>query len=209
MMAAPSLAVRAAGRLGLPGFVALALLAFAAWGEWVSAPEIEQGITALERRLAILGTRSDPPVDASVAARAVAAVYDRLPRAGDSNAALAALLELARAKGLMLNTVQYRAQQARLPRIWQHEVSLPVKGSYEALRSWLSAALQENPSLSLDSVELSRSDARIDVVEARVILSLWVGEDGPHWESVTPAAVASSGLVYRSARQDAKAGDKR
>ena len=111
------------------------------------------------------------PVDAAKATLAV--VYARLPDDRLSNATLAAFLQAAKAQGLVVEAVQFRTESSRLPGVVRHQVRVPIKGRYDALRAWLSTTLHEHPGVSLDSLEIKRKDALTSELEAELTLSLW------------------------------------
>ena len=177
-----------AARLGIPGWMALALLAFAAWGEGVDAPGIEQDTAALRAQTLRYTGRSAP--SATSFQPALATLEAKLASGDGASQALAGLLKGARAAGLTVSTVEYRTQASGLPGVSQHAVSLPVTGSYAALRGWLAEALRTQPSLSLDALSMHRDDPNSGSVEARVTLSLWVRES-------TPGSLPSSAGVAR------------
>lgn len=188
-----------AARLGLPGWVGIGLLAFTAWGEWVEAPAIRQETASLHRSWQartreLSQLRADPRQAVAVSPQqALDAIYGRLVPHDGRSAALAALLSQAQAAGLQVQAVSYRAQEYRaqaarahgpspgssadgLPGVVRHEVALPVRGPYPALREWLAQSLGTQPALSLDALQIKRSDALADTVDARISLSLWVRE---------------------------------
>jgi hypothetical protein len=160
-------------RVGWPGFAALAILAASAWGEWVYAPAIASDAAALHAQALQERERKTVarPVDA--AKETLAAVYARLPDDRLSNATLAAFLQAAKAQGLVVDAVQFRTESSRLPGVVRHQVQVPIKGQYGALRSWLSTTLHEHPGVSLDSLEIKRKDALTSELEANLTLSLW------------------------------------
>ena len=177
MMLRPSPLRHAIARSGVPGLAAGLLLAFAAWGEWIEVPQIEKATADMEQRRANLVTRQ-AGVDARLGpAQAMAAVYATLTPRAQSNEAIAIVLERARVNGLAVDTVQHRNTPDPLAGVERHEIEIPVKGRYDPIRAWLVGALDEQRSLSLDTLTLRRPDARQDVLEARVGMSLWVRSD--------------------------------
>lgn len=165
-----------ARRLGVAGLTALGLIAIAAWGEWLSVPEIEQDIADLQRQIHVLPASKLVIGHGAKPSEALAAVYGLLAQSDGANEVLASLLEQARIAGISVDAVQYRIHPDLLPGVWRHEVDFPLKGRYGVLRNWLTISLQSRPSLSLDALTLKRSDAQSDIVEARVSMSLWVNE---------------------------------
>lgn len=170
-------------RLGLPGGAGLLLLAYAAWMAWAAQPQQAQETEALQdrtrqaRRTLLAAPQQARAAQASPE-QLLAALQRRLAARQERGAALAAVLDRAQAAGLAVQSATYRVEPARLPGLVRHEVALPVKGDYAALRGWLAQALAAQPGLSLDALSLKRSDAQADRVDARVTLSLWLREAG-------------------------------
>ncbi len=160
-------------RVGWPGFAAFAILAASAWGRWVNAPAIMSETAALHAQALQERERKAVarPIDGVKAT--LAAVYARLPDDRLSNATLAALLQAAKAQGLVVDAVQFRTESSRLPDVVRHQLQMPIKGRYDALRAWLSKTLHEHPGVSLDSLEIKRKDALTSELEAELTLSLW------------------------------------
>ncbi len=164
-----------ASRLGLPGFTALALLAWAAWTQWVAAPAAERAATELHQNVVEAASRKTPPPTVTPQA-VLARIYADLPDDQASNPTLAAILERARAQGLLIEAVQFQTESVRLPGVRHHRASLPVRGRYDVLRGWIAQTLHDHPSVTLDAIELKRKDADSDQLEAHMVLSLWASE---------------------------------
>ena len=163
----------AARRVGWPGLAAFAILAATVWGQWVNAPAIESETTALHAQALQERDRKAlaSPIDGRKAT--LATVYARLQDDHLSNTTLAALLQAAKAQGLVVDAVQFHTEPSRLPGVVRHQLQLPIKGRYDALRGWLSTTLREHSGVSLDSLEIKRKDASTSELEAEVTLSLW------------------------------------
>lgn len=72
-------------------------------------------------------------------------------------------------------TANGSAPAASTPQNWQRlRITLPLKGSYTALRDWLSAARTEIPGLALDSLDLQRQKIGDDQLDARVQLTVYL-----------------------------------
>lgn len=169
----------AAARLGLPGGAALVALAWAAWAQWIAVPEAERSAAALQEQQAGESARKAAAPPSAAPREVLAAVYAELPDDKSSNALLAGLLDRARAQGLAIDAVQFQTEPVRLPGVRRHRASLPLTGRYDVLRAWLAQTLHDQPSVTLDSLELKRKDAGADQLEARVVLSLWASERAP------------------------------
>jgi len=61
------------------------------------------------------------------------------------------------------------------PQNWQRlRITLPLKGSYTALRGWLSAARTEIPGLAIDTLDLQRQKIGDEQLDARVQLIVYL-----------------------------------
>jgi hypothetical protein len=174
-----------AGRFGIPGSLAVLLLAGAAWMQWVAVPAADLAGLELRRLASDEGRRARMPQgpDASppqLLARAVAGLADETR----SNATLATLLQRGEARGLQVDAVQFQTEETRLGGVRRHRASLPLVGRYADLRAWISDTLRDNPSVTVDSLELRRKDAGTELLQARVSLSLWT-------VTVAPAQLAA------------------
>ena len=160
-------------KVGAPGLAALGILAGSAWAEWVSAPAIlgdtvalrEQALAERDRKAAVR------PVDS--VQDAMAAIRLRLPDDRQSNATLAALLQDAKTRGLAVGAVQFRTEPSGLPGVIRHRLQLPIKGTYDEVRAWISTTLRDRPGVSLDSLEIARKDAVSGDLQVQATLSLW------------------------------------
>lgn len=162
-------------RLGLPGLLGLALLGFAAWGEWVDAPKRQARIAGLQSDTTRLRSMKPGELPREERPQAMlAALYGRLQTPDQRSAALSGLLKRAQELGLSVESVQFRAQAERGSGLVRHEIQLPLKGTYPALRDWIARSLQDQPALSLDAVQIRREQAQADPIEARVKATLWV-----------------------------------
>lgn len=177
---------RVAQQLGLPGFVGVALLLLAAWGEWGALPawhrQIDQANAEARRVRQTVQQQGAGAVAEVTPEQAVNALMARLPTPAQRSAVIAGLLEAAKAQQLTIDSLQLHqtdervegGPEARGAGVSRQQIDLPVKGRYAQIRAWLVALLQEQPALSLDSLQLKRPDAQTDLLDARVSLSLWV-----------------------------------
>lgn len=178
-------------RLGLPGGVGVALLALAVWGEWVDTPaKLAQ---AAELNAEAARVRQAKPGELPREERPQAMLndlYARLPSPSQRSAALSTLLKRAGSDHLSVESVQFRAEIDRPTGLLRHEINLPLKGNYAAVRAWVEHALQDQPALALEAIELKREQPQADPVEARVKASLWLRPTAGG--TTTPARAASA-----------------
>jgi hypothetical protein len=164
-----------ARRIGVPGFTAVLVVAWAAWTHWVIEPGLTADIASLRGQLheAKVRAAAPPLASASTAEVLLRDFHARLPDDAASNDTLAAVLKQAETTGLSVETARFETEATRLPGVVRHRADLPLKGRYAALRAWLSRALRDNGGLTLDALDIERHDVDSNDVEAKVTLSLW------------------------------------
>lgn len=174
---------RVAHSLGVPGLMGVGLGLAVAWGWLVWLPGVQSGLadardeaTHLRQQLSAEAGRpgglaaTDPREEAEAAWQAL---WASLPGADEATGRQGGLLAAAAAQGITIQTVQYRgATPKALPGLWRQQMSLPLQAPYPALRAWLGWILQQ-PAISVDAVDIARTDPMSDAVQARVQLSLW------------------------------------
>jgi len=184
----------ALARLGLAGALGLALLIGSAWTQrvWLTQQQAKAGdMGSQARRLRHeLLAQAQPVADgasgaaASEQASKVATpeqawqtLWQALPTADRRVALQTAVLAAAQKQGVNVTAVQYRGQREAWASqggvvLWRQRMVMPAEGSYPAVRAWLAQMLQE-PALSIDDLDVQRSDVMSEQVKARVTVSLW------------------------------------
>ena len=149
--------VKALGWPGLAGLVALALAIAAI----VLGQRWDAQAAALQAEARELRAKARP---VAVAAQPVSVQQWQaaLPAAGERQQRLADLLELS--IRLELNGARTEHRLSSTEGLERLRVTMPVTGSYAQLRRLISAALEHDPALSLDSIKLRRvSPMSVDV----------------------------------------------
>lgn len=168
-------------RLGLPGVLGLAMLAASGWVHWVWLPAHQaqadtQASRARQLRHELLATdaKGSKGAEAPVLTPDAAwqSLWLQLPEADRRAALQSQVLTSARDRGLKLAAVQFKGGPEGPTGLWRQRLTMPVEGRYSDIRAWLSLLLSE-PALSLDTLDLQRTDVMGDVVKARVSVSLW------------------------------------
>lgn len=167
---------------GVPGLVALGLGLAVAWGWGIWLPALQAELVDAQDQVAQLRQRLKAGVDparhadvhqADGAEATWQALWASLPTAADAMHRQGALLSAATSQGLSIESVQYRGSATQaLPGLWRQQVSLPLEAPYPAIRAWLGWVLQQ-PALSVDALDIARTDPMSEAVKARVQLSLW------------------------------------
>jgi hypothetical protein len=109
-------------------------------------------------------------------------LWQDLPDAAQGVALQRAVLKSAQDAGVTLSAVQLRGEavswsEAGGRRLWRQRLVMPVQTSYPQLRTWL-ALLAREPALSIDSLDIQRSDALSDQVRCQLNVSLWWRQEG-------------------------------
>lgn len=166
-------------RLGLPGLLGTLLLAGAAWCQWDWLPRQHeqadvQASKARQFRHELLkaGQAAEGPASALTPAQAWQTLWQSLPDAAQRTPLQSSVMASARERGLVLTTVQFNGAAQGTTGLWRQRLVLPVEGRYADVRSWLGQLLGE-PALSLDALDIQRTDVMSDTVKAKVSVSLW------------------------------------
>lgn len=182
-------------RLGLAGALGCLLLAGSAWLGAVYVPrqralsdEVGSQARHLRHDLQSQAELSSHTQSANAAQSAKAdaigtpeqawhTLWRSLPSSEQRTRLQSAVLADAQAQGLLASAVQYRGAREAWSAtegavLWRQRMVMPVEGSYPAVRAWLAQVLTE-PALSVDELDIQRSDPLSDQVKARVAVSLW------------------------------------
>ena len=170
---------REAERLGWAGVAGIALLAFAGMLFFSAALPLRDEVARLrdetddlKRRLRSgdLTALGKPGV-----AEQLATFYAFFPPPTSSPDWLGRIHEIARARGLQLQSGEYRLERGSSPRLARYQITLPVQGSYAQIRGFVSAVLEQVPAAVLEEVSLKRDSVESARVEARIRLTLYLG----------------------------------
>jgi hypothetical protein len=206
MSRASNRAVDALAMLGWPGLAGAALVLASLWVQHQVLPrwqtEVDDGgseVRRLRHALQEAASASAPApgtvVHDDTPQQAWARLWQALPDASQRVALQEQVLASAAAAGLQIDAVQYRGEfvpwqgdakaavkadmKALDPAgqaLWRQRMSMPVQGSYPAVRQWL-AGLMQSPALSIDALDLQRPDVMDQQVKAQVSVSLWWRQD--------------------------------
>jgi hypothetical protein len=178
-----STAWRAAGRQlqtwSWPGALGAVLLLASAGLLFGLVPQQEQAQAHAEAslrqaRAAARLARSQPAsADAALALNPQASFLAAFPQATQRQQRLGALWRLAGQHQLALRRSEFRATADERLGLARYRISLPLEGSYTAVRGFVDEALQQDAALSLDRLRLDRSEPGSPTVRAELQLSLW------------------------------------
>jgi hypothetical protein len=170
-------------RLGLAGWLTLALLLGAAGLAWQQAQWRQQLATLQSAQLAAPAqTPSAAPSPSGPSARpALDRGRDRLQDFAailvppqDVAFVVQAIIEQATGEGLLLARGDYRAQPDAPGGFVRYRMSMPVKGPAAAVHRLIVTALRAQPALALENVQFRRDTVEARDVEARIQWTLYV-----------------------------------
>lgn len=162
-----------AARLGPPGLAGLALLvAGIAVQVWLTPP-LERDAAALTERAVALASQ---PRAAATAVEIEAPFADTLPQARQAARILAGLFAAAEAAGLELDQGNYRLTVDRQAGLQRQQITLPLVGTWPALRAFAARVLADHPSLALDGLRLAREAVTGGELKATLRFTLYLRE---------------------------------
>lgn len=100
------------------------------------------------------------------------AFYDFLPKESATEDLLEAMFDAAFDSDLFLQKANYQMHVVKDTAITEYQIDMPVQGSYKAISKFMHRVLQDIPSVTLDSVKMSRDDARANELDAQLHFSL-------------------------------------
>lgn len=170
-----------ARRAGVPGAVAVGVLAAVLMVYLGAVRPAAQASAALQREIAAVEALRHAPPDAAGQRPAdpvqqLADFYRFFPKTGKASDNLVKLHEVAALHGLQMEQGSYRLLRDRGGKLSLYEITLPVKGEYPQLRKFMSQALAELPHLALDSVSFQRQKAGDATLESQIKFTLFFSE---------------------------------
>ena len=165
----------AAKRLGPAGLGGLALLAAAVVVVVAVVQPIRHQAVDLQTQLSALDTaRSTMRDQARSPADHAGEFLNRFPTRAELPAVLAAFGASANKAGVTLEQGTYSFQVQKGASLARYVIDLPVKGSYPAIRQFVSDALVTVPAASLDTLRLERREVAEGGVDAALRFTVFV-----------------------------------
>lgn len=171
------------GLLGI-GLLFASLVAYmTSVSEMASQVANAQSQVELASRKPVYIVNSDKaPIPQMPTLQTVKTLYQGFPMEVSLPRQLTRISELAKQRGLVLSTGDYRLKKLKKTtkksdaRLVQYEILFPVKGSYLAIRAWMKALLEQFPTLAFKSLEFRRENTLSPEVEAHLEMVLYVRE---------------------------------
>ncbi len=118
--------------------------------------------------------QSQKPQAADDKAQRQAAFYATLPDATEAVEAIAVLNAAAARHKVALATAEYRVTRAGSGPLLRYQISVPLRADYVHLHAWLGEVMNALPNAALDELSLKRDDAAVDLLDARVRLTVFL-----------------------------------
>ena len=166
-------------RLGLPGALGAALIAFAAGYALVAvlpardeAARVAVQAERAQARLARIRSGAEAPPEP--AGERLAAFHRSLPAQALATEAIDRIFAAAEGEQLSLARGEYALVIDPEPGLARYQILLPVRGTYPQLRRFLGAALDAVPALGLEDVDFQRKQIGDTELEARIRMTLYL-----------------------------------
>jgi len=157
--------------MAVPVLASAALLVFALAVHAVIVPPLEAKLEALRARP--LPTRSAPPPQAGPAEQ-LKTFYQHFEGNDSLAAQLKTLYRVASEHHIAMPQGEYRLLPGRDSQLRQYQITLPIQGSYPAVRRFVGAVLEQVPVAALDQVTFERRSIQDGTVQARVQITLFL-----------------------------------
>lgn len=105
----------------------------------------------------------------------LAAFYQLFPSEHDATDSVGAIAAIAQRDGLGLQQAEYKVERDKTGRLIRFQMSLPLKGDYQAIRRFLSHLRAELPMVSLEQVQFDRQKVGDPLVDAKIRLVIFLG----------------------------------
>lgn len=164
---------------GGPGAVGLALLLAGGIVRFLLVPQELQAteaarVVAEHQRKAYLAATASGAHGALGAAESLARFREGLTPEAKADEALDAIQRAVKARGLLPAGTEYKWQRRPAARLAEIQITLPVKGGYAPLRSFVGDVLADVPGLALDQCDLQRENVGVAAAEARLRFTLFL-----------------------------------
>lgn len=168
-------------QLGLPGMIALGLLTFNLAFYFSAFAPVQEKLAAMEHDIATMRQHTQSSTKAIREAAAttpqdqLAAFYKSFPSVDGTPDLLQTIYRAAAASQVKLDQGAYRLVAEQGNRLKSYQVTLPVKGSYPQIKSFLGRIIKDIPTLSLDSISFQRQAIADPTINSEVKLTLYLG----------------------------------
>ncbi len=99
--------------------------------------------------------------------------HSSLPNGNDANSKVTALLQFAEQNQLTVTQAQYTQKIIAEAHMRTIQIKLPVQGSYVQIRQFITQALNNLPTIALDTVRFEREDLTSELLDANLQFTLY------------------------------------
>jgi hypothetical protein len=180
---------RFAKAAGLWGILAIVIAVAAVITFSTKRADIQQQINALETNIATKqlptseNSAIETPLVQQASSQTISEFYQTFPTALSIPDTLSQLNALATKQQLLLNSGDYKLNKIAAKNnagtrvLTQYEMVLPVEGSYNKVRAFISSILSNLPSVAIADIQIERESTLSPSVDARLVLILYVRGD--------------------------------
>jgi Tfp pilus assembly protein PilO len=166
-------------KLGALGAVGVALAVFAAAFQLSAVSALDTELVGLRAEGERLNMRHQPESKQPANARRgpgaqLDTFYEFFPARATLPDWLLRIYGAAEQQGVVLELCEYKLVQEKGSRLVRYQITLPVKGSYEQIRGFIAAVLNEVPAAVIDDIGLKREAIGARNLEARLKLTLFL-----------------------------------
>ena len=163
------------GRLQWPALAGIGLGAFAVTVYFTGVKGAEEGLGRVRAEMAQLRAGQAPGADRGAISieQRLAEFQEFLPPASALPDALAGVYDAAQANGMALASAEYKETREKGSRLLRYQMSLPVRGTYSQVRTWLAEVMNGAPNAVLEDLSLKRESAGSEALDGRARLSLY------------------------------------
>jgi Tfp pilus assembly protein PilO len=167
-------------RLGLPGAVGVGGLVLCLGLYFSILQPAEQRrdaarltVSSLQKRIAQMrpDSKQEKPLGEQLAA-----FYRLFPIEQDATDSVGKIVAIGKRDGLVLQQAEYKAEPDKTGKLTRFQMSLPLKGEYQAIRRFLSDVYAEMPIVALEQVQFERQKVGDSMVDAKVRLVIFLGK---------------------------------
>ena len=166
-------------KLGPPGVVGIALLAFSLslalttlFPSWLELDQLRSSVAAAQEKQRAVAQRGTLPDDSPAAQ--LQAFYALFPLQSDTPESLSRIYAAAEENKLQLLRGEYALSTDRQTGLLLYRITLPVRGGYTQIREFVAAARKAIPTLGLDELSFERPNISDNQVQARIRLTLYL-----------------------------------
>lgn len=98
--------------------------------------------------------------------------YDFLPYEEERFFLVKRLLLSADKNGVLPSYVEYKLEAEKMTKVVRYQLTLPLKGDFSKIKNFLIEVLNENRSITIDSISLKRESIDRSEVEAKIQFSI-------------------------------------